>query len=200
MSKYKSEKERNQFIKKNIFKVSKGDIAEFYYVPLQGPLGFLSMVSIKHLLLVVRSKDNRDKYMSMGFYPADGDILGALLNPKDGYLWSPDPHYIPSDPGFEPAYFYDSDEPVVYSLKTKQATLINTILSDISCRLKNGELSSGKIKRDRLECPIDKYKYCPMPGRKNTKNCVTWLHQVFPSLDRDINGTFEEQLSDLNVK
>ena len=189
--KYKSNNERNQYLKsKNVFKVSEGDIAEFYYVPLQGPLRFLSMISIKHLLLVVKSKTDSNKIMSMGFYPADGNILGSLLNPKDGYLWSPDPHYIPNIAGFEPAYFYDTEKPIVYNLTEKQAELIHTTLHDTRCKLKNGKSSSGIVKRDRLECPIETYKYCPMPGRKNARNCVTWLHQVFPELYNHINGTF----------
>ena len=53
MSKYKSQKELEQFKNDELFKVSRGDIAEFYYVPLQG-LELLSMVSIKHLLLVIK--------------------------------------------------------------------------------------------------------------------------------------------------
>ena len=78
------------------------------------------------------------KYISLGFYPADGNIIGALLSPKDGYIWTPDPHYIPTTKGFEPAFYYDTDEPIIYNLTAKQAKYINTILDSSLCKLKDG--------------------------------------------------------------
>ena len=186
---YKSEDELIQFKQSELFTLQKGDIVEFYYVPLQN-LEFLAKISFKHLLIVIKSK-SQQKFMSIGFYPGDGDILGALINPKDGYIWSPDPHYTPNDPEFKPAYYYNTINPIIYTLNANQANLFNNIFNQSypACKLKDGSLSRGKIKRDRIECIINQYKYCPIQGIKsNYKNCITWLYQVFPDLNIDING------------
>jgi hypothetical protein len=184
MKNYKTPEKMELFRQNVLFTVKKGDRAEFYFVPLQG-LELLNKINIKHLSLVIRSKSDSSKFMSMGFYPTDGNVLGALLMPKKGFLWSPDPHYIPTVKGFKPAYYHKTNIPVVYSVDAEQATILNVILSDNKCKLKDGAKSRGMIKRDRLECPVEQFRYSPLP-KKGCKNCVTWLYTIFPNLRKDI--------------
>lgn len=184
---YRSEEELKQFRRTELFTVKEGDHAEFYRMPLQG-IGVLSKISAhKHLSLVVRSKDDPDKIMSMGFYPDGGDIIGATFSPKAGYLWSPDPHYIPTVKGFKRAHYHKSDRVILYTITKDQADLINRLLNGSECRLKDGSTSRGTVKRDRIECPVNEYRYSPFPW-KGCRNCITWLNTVFPGLIKDIDG------------
>ena len=184
MTNYKSQKELELFRQNELFTIKEEDYAEFYNVPLQG-FELLSKVSINHLMLVVTSKGNNN-IMSMGFYPTDGDIMDALFIPKKGFVWNPDLHYIPTNTKFNSTTYHKTSIPIKYDIECKQAKILNNILGNSGCKLKDGSKSRGVIKRDRIECSV-KYKYSPL-SKNGCKNCVTWLYHLFPNLNKDING------------
>ena len=190
---FKSRSELYNWKEENVFKIQQGDIATFYRIPLQGSLYLLSKAFKKHLLLLVKKK-NTDQTMSIGFYPENGNFLKTTT----GWVWTPDPHDLP---GKKKVKYYDSnDDYIEYLINKRQAKYINDILSNSDCRLKDGSLSRGKIKRDRLECPTSDFKYSIFSFfRNNVKNCESWLHNLFPKLYDDMYGSYEEQLDNIKA-
>ena len=75
----------------------------------------------------------------------------------------------------------------MYKIDEEQSKILNSILNNPNSKLKNGDLSRGTIKRDRIECPIEEYKYSPT-HKKGCKNCVSWLYLLFPNLKKDCDG------------
>ena len=137
-------------------------------------------------------KKDKSKSMVFGFYPKGGNIFGAALNSKDGQIWLPDPHYVPdhADPTYrpKPVTYYGSDIPIEYVLTEEQADIINNILSNTNCVLKDGNTSRG-IKRDRIECP-DSIKYCMIGVGSKSENCVTWTKSLFSKFEEDIGSPY----------
>lgn len=168
---FKSKRERNIWKQDNIFEIKKGDIAEFYSIPLQGFLNLPSRFSGKHHLLLKIVSQNSNKSMSLGFYPIDGKFLSSL---SLGWVWTPDPHDLPD----KKRVFGNKS----YTISKKQANYLNNILKDDGCRLKDGSLSRGIVKRDRLECPTKDFKYLIVPFTRYQHNCVSWLKNLFPEL------------------
>lgn len=189
MSGFKSNQERDLFRQNNMFTIKPYDKVEFYFIPLQIPGGnVLASAGKKHLLMVVTSRES-GKQMNIGFYPEGGNILGAIHKPKNGWVWSPDPHYLPDIKGFEKAKYYGTEQPVIYQIDGEQADALNEVFKGENCKLKDGSTSRGKVKRDRLECPHGDYKYQALAHpEQGFHNCVTWLYMIFPNLAKDITG------------
>ncbi len=197
--KYLSNENRDEFRDQQLFIIKVNDTVSFHYAPLQGVGigGILASVNINHLLMLVKNENG--KTMSIGFYPDGGNILGALYTTKPGYLWTPDPHFIPGQHKSGPSLYYGTEDKIEYKLNQKQANYINNIIFGNDCKLKNGKTSSGLVKRNRLECPIPRLKYSVLLPGDNIYNCHTWLYSIFPELVVDIGGTFGQNLDDLHV-
>jgi len=204
MPDYLDDGARDEFRQHHFFRILPDDEVSFHYAPLQGMPGgmfageILSLLSIRHLLMIIKSNQTAQT-MSIGFYPKGGNILGGLITPKEGSLWSPDPHYVEGQRNSGPAVYYNTDDPIAYKIDELQADYINGILYSDDCKLKNGAKSRGAIKRNRIECPNKDFNYCVLrPGSKN-KFCISWLYEVFPELYEDVHGTDEEQYESMVI-
>jgi hypothetical protein len=165
---------------KNIFEIKEGDVIDFYWAKLNIMGGtILSWFNIQRLVAVITQKDTSNK-MYFGYYPENADFYGSFLSKKPGEIWLNDPHFNEKN---KHVNYFNTERKLFYELTEEQANYFN--------KLFNGEIKNEDMEQNILIYKTSDY-YC-VNNFNNTKNCISWFYNIFPSFDDDINGTPEER-------